>query len=186
MKAFPTLAITTLAIISTAANGQTKRIPITFTGGYETDRRDGGRPIILIAAALGVPSEVFRKAFSGVTPARGRAPEPEQVRRNKDALLSVLSPYGITNDRLDTVSDYYRYQPERGERWPATPAQAYAVVSKGKIVSIKITRPGSGYSSPPSVLIPGFENLTPVVTVSYSKQFEVNGAVRAISITQKR
>jgi len=83
------------------ATGAETRVPVTFTGGYDTDRRDGGRPVVLIAAALGVPTDTFRRAFSGVTPARNGPPEPGQVHRNKEALLSVLSPYGITNDRLD-------------------------------------------------------------------------------------
>ena len=70
-----------------------------------------GRPVVLVAAGLGVPTEVFRKAFSGVTPAgAGEEPDPAQVQRNKEALLKVLGPYGVTNDELDRVSNHYRYQ----------------------------------------------------------------------------
>ncbi len=91
--------------------------PLLFSGGYETD--PGGRPVVLIAGALGVSPEVFREAFSGVRPARGgETPKPEQVRKNKAALLRVLAKYGVTNERLDEVSDYYRYNPRRGERGP--------------------------------------------------------------------
>src|SRR5438128_6546776 len=78
------------------ARGEQEKVmeaPVKFEGGFETDRRDGGRPVVLIAAALGVSDDVFRKAFSGVTPAAGgREPEPEQVRKNKEALLRVLTP----------------------------------------------------------------------------------------------
>src|SRR4051794_9854824 len=34
-------------------------VPVTFSGGHETDRRDGGRPVALVAAGLGVPADVF-------------------------------------------------------------------------------------------------------------------------------
>jgi hypothetical protein len=70
---------------------------------------------VLIAAALGVKPEEFRQAFSGVTPAKGRGPTAEEARRNKDALMRVLGPLGVTNDRLDEASDYYRYRPQAGE-----------------------------------------------------------------------
>src|SRR5436190_8396245 len=89
------------------------KVPVTFSGGHDTDPQDRGRPVVLVAAALGVKPEVFREAFRGVTPARGGKPTPEQARSNKEALLKVLKPYGITNERLDEVSDYYRYRPER-------------------------------------------------------------------------
>src|SRR5437879_4504223 len=73
----------------------TRQVDVAFTGGHETDPRDGGRPVVLVAAALKVPADVFPKAFSGVTPAAGgRQPSREQVRRNKEALLRVLAPYG--------------------------------------------------------------------------------------------
>src|SRR5471032_680463 len=84
------------------------KVPVTFSGGYETVGQDRGRPVVLIAAALNVPPEVFRKAFSNVKPApAGQQPEPGQVNKNKEALLRSLAPYKITNDRLDTVSNYY-------------------------------------------------------------------------------
>jgi hypothetical protein len=42
--------------------------------------------------ALKAPTEVFREAFSHVTPASGgREPEPEQVRLNKSALMHALA-----------------------------------------------------------------------------------------------
>ncbi|HZK82980.1 MAG TPA: hypothetical protein VFC46_17990 [Humisphaera sp.] len=43
-------------------------VPVTLTGGFETDPRDHGRPVVLIAAALNVSSDIFRDAFSHVTP----------------------------------------------------------------------------------------------------------------------
>ena len=78
------------------------RVPVEFSGGHETDPRDGGRPVVLIAAALGVAPEVFRDAFSQVRPARGgREPEPAQVRQNKSVLMKALGKHGITNEKLD-------------------------------------------------------------------------------------
>jgi hypothetical protein len=161
-----------------------ERVAVTFTGGYKTDPRDGGRPVVLIAAALGVPSEVFRKAFRNVTPAAGgREPEPGQVRRNKEALLRALGPYGITNERLDTVSDYYRYNGRRGEMWRHTPATAYATVHKGAVTGFTITNPGSGYSSPPEVSLPGMARLKITAAISFNTDFNKNGSIKAITVS---
>ncbi|HEY1012511.1 MAG TPA: hypothetical protein VGE07_07365, partial [Herpetosiphonaceae bacterium] len=129
---------------------------VTISGGYETDPRDRGRPVALIAAALGVPEEVFREAFSHVTPAgAGSEPSEAQARQNKAALMSALAPYGVTNERLDEVSNYYRYNGSAGELWPHAPAAAEAIVADGKVTGIRITDPGAGYTSAPTVTIAG-------------------------------
>ena len=158
-------------------------IPIIFSGGHETDSVDRGRPVVLIAAALGVKPEVFREAFSHVRPApAGSHPDREQVMANKTALMNALEPYGVTNDRLDTVSNYYRYNRSRGELWPARSASAYAIVQDGVITSFKVTKGGSGYSSPPTVNVPGFEDVETRVQLSFGQEFESNGSVTAITI----
>ncbi len=160
-----------------------KRVPLTFSGGHETDQRDGGRPVVLIAAALGVPGEVFRETFTHVTPAAGgREPEPDQVRRNKQALMRGLSPYGITNDRLDTVSNFYRYNGSRGEMWRNTPAAGYAMVKDGVVTSITITEAGAGYSSQPSVSVDGMDGVTLKATLVYGTDFKTNGSVKEITV----
>src|SRR6185503_1032034 len=107
-----------------------KTLPITFTGGHDTDPRDRGRPVVLVAAGLGVKPEVFREAFSGVTPSKNGPPSGAQARQNKAALLKVLGPLGVTNERLDEVSDFYRYQPQRGDLWRHTPAKAFAILEE--------------------------------------------------------
>jgi hypothetical protein len=158
------------------------RVPVKFSGGHETDRRDRGRPVVLIAAALGVSSDVFREAFSHVRPApAGSRPAPEQVRQNKEALMDALGPHGVTNDRLDEVSNYYRYVRSRGEMWPTRPAQAYAEVKDGKIVKFVVTKGGAGYSSPPTATVPGFDATTKV-ELSFGKKLENNGSVKAIVV----
>src|SRR5882757_5216491 len=105
-----------------------KKAEVVFSGGHETDSRDHGRPVNLVAGALEVKPEVFREAFSGVTPAKNGKPSGEEARRNKTALMKVLQPYGVTNDRLDEVSNYYRYRPQAGEMWPVKEAKAVAIV----------------------------------------------------------
>ncbi|HET6323718.1 MAG TPA: hypothetical protein VFG04_03380 [Planctomycetaceae bacterium] len=156
------------------------RVPVKFSGGHETDRRDHGRPVVLIAAALGVPADVFRQAFSHVRPApAGSRPSREQVQQNKEALLNALGPYGVTNDRLDEVSDHYRYVRRRGQLWPTKPAAAYAEVKGGKIERFVVTNGGAGYSSAPSVSVPGFDVATKV-ELSFGKKVENNGSVSAI------
>jgi hypothetical protein len=136
---------------------------------------------VLIAAALNVPSEVFRKAFSGVTPARGgQEPDPEQVRRNKQALMSVLGPYGIGNDLLDRVTTYYRYNRSQGQMWRNMPATAYATVRDG-VVTFTVTNPGSGYSSPPKVSVAGMADLKASATLSFGVDFSKNGSIKEIT-----
>lgn len=170
----------TLACVSCEPAGTTARV--NFSGGHDTDPRDGGRPVVLIAAALGVSPEVFREAFSGVTPARDGKPSKELAQRNKEALMKVLEPHGVTNERLDTVSDYYRYQPQRGELWKTTPARAYAVLEQGKVKRIVVSTPGSGYSAPPRATIEGMEVVELKVTIEFSKDMRKNGSVTSIEV----
>src|SRR5580700_7405375 len=111
MKHFAVIALSTfLAVVLSgrATAGDEEKVQLTISAGHQTDQRDHGRPVILIAAALGVPADVFREAFTHVTPApRGTEPDPAQVRRNKAALMGALAPYGVTNELLDRVSTYY-------------------------------------------------------------------------------
>src|SRR6476646_5723851 len=124
-----TIALAVLAALFTVLHapgaGETKA-PVVFSGGHETDPKDRGRPVVLIAAALGVKTEVFRDAFSGVRPAKDGKPSKEEAERNKDVLRRALKPHGVTNGRLDEVFDYYRYKPGKGKLWKTTPAKAYA------------------------------------------------------------
>jgi hypothetical protein len=163
------------------------RVPVVFSGGHETDPRDGGRPVVLIAAALGVTPEVFREAFSHVRPApAGREPEPSQVRQNKAALLAALAKHGVTNEKLDTVSNYYRYVRSRNELWPTKPAVAHALVKNGMVIGYEVIRGGSGYSSPPTVTVPNVKGGAAKVELSFGKLLESNGAVSAITITRDK
>jgi hypothetical protein len=86
----------------------------------------------------------------------------------------------VTNERLDQVSDYYRYVASRNELWPTQPAVAYATVQGGKIVGYKIVSGGSGYSSTPVVSVAGFSN-NAQAELAYGKSLEKNGSVRSIS-----
>ncbi len=158
------------------------RAPVVFSGGHETDPRDGGRPVVLIAAALEVAPEVFRDAFSRVRPARGGEPEPAQVRQNKAVLLEALGKQGVTNERLDTVSDYYRYPPGRNSLWKNKPAVANALVKDGAVIGYEIVSGGAGYTSAPTVSVPKVKGAVAKVEISFSKQMESNGAVSSIVI----
>lgn len=156
------------------------KIPVTFTEGHEIGKNDYGRPVVLMAAALGVKPEEFRQAFSGVRPARGRGPTGEEQRRNKEALMRVLAPLGVTNERMDEVANYYRFRPQEGELWPTSDAEAYAVVKEGRIERILVTEAGSGYSSAPKATVKGFETTRLRVTLEFSKNFATNGGVAAV------
>lgn len=154
-----------------------------IVGGHETDPRDHGRPVGLIAAGLGVPTEVFREAFTHVTPERGGGqPDPEQVRRNKDALLASLDRYGITNDQLDRVSDYYRYNERRGEVWRQRAASVSPIYTKGVVTGFKVWNGGAGYSSTPRIEVPGRTDVVASVRLSFGRDLSKNGSIAAITL----
>ncbi|MGC4015004.1 MAG: hypothetical protein QM755_10900 [Luteolibacter sp.] len=156
------------------------RVPVVFSGGHGTESVDHGRPVVLIAAALGVKPEVFREAFSHVHPAGpGKGPTEEEARQNKKALMDALGKYGITNDRLDTVSNFYRYPPGPGGLWKTTPATANALVKEGKVIGFEITSGGAGYSTPPAITVPGMK-VEAAVSLSFRQELASNGSVKAI------
>ncbi|NOU96248.1 hypothetical protein GC093_23940 [Paenibacillus sp. LMG 31456] len=168
----------------TSGNNSEQATSVVISNGFNTDPQDKGRPVVLIAAALGVPTEVFREAFRGVTPAGLESqPSPELAQRNKAALLKVLAPYGITNERLDEVSNYYRYNGRKGETWKKTEAAATATIVDGVVTGVTITNPGSGYSSNPTVTVTGPNGvITGTATVIYAQDFKTNGSISAIAI----
>ena len=180
-------AALSLAVSAQAADpsGATK-IPVTFSGGHQTDPRDHGRPVVLVAAGLGVAPEVFRDAFSGVHPAGpgSGGPTREEAQKNKQALMSVLGKYGITNDRLDEVSNYYRYQPQSGRLWRNQPAEANAIVKDGAITGYEIVNPGAGYTTPPTIAVPGYPHAAVRVELRFGKQLEKNGSIGAIQVAR--
>ncbi len=162
------------------------KIPVAFSGGHDLAKNDYGRPCTLMAAALGVKPDEFRKAFSGVTPARGRGPTGAEARRNKEALMKVLAPLGVTNERMDEVANYYRFRPQNGELWPTKPAKAYAVVEDGKIKKVVVTEPGSGYCSPPKVTIKGVEKAHLEAKIKYDKNLKQNGGIASVEVVTEK
>jgi hypothetical protein len=183
--ALPCIALAQASDNPVSTDGASK-VDVTFSGGYETVGVDRGRPVILIASALNVPPEVFREAFSHVYPApAGQQPEEGQVRLNKQALMTALGPYGVTDDRLNEVSNYYRYNRSKGEMWRNSPAKAYATVVNGVVTGITITDPGSGYSSPPMVTVAGLLNANLTASLSFGTDFDKNGSIKEIKIDSK-
>jgi hypothetical protein len=163
--------------------GVVTKVPVVFSEGHDTDPVDRGRPVVLVAGALGVAPEVFRDAFSHVHPADpGVGPTGDEARQNKRALMSALGKYGITNDRLDTVSNRYRYVRSRDELWPVKAATAVALVKNGVVTGFEVSSGGYGYSSPPKVSVPGVKDFSCEVKLGFSKTFEKNGSVSGIEI----
>lgn len=173
-------------LTGTGNAAEEEKVPLVFSGGHEIGRGDYGRPVPLIAAGLGVKPEEFRAAFSRVTPAKGRGPSRDEAQKNKASLMKVLEPLGVTNERLDEVSDYYRFQPQKGELWKATPARGYAVVEKGKVQKIVITEAGSGYSSPPSVTITGMKKIRLGATLHFDQDLKKNGSVESVEVVESK
>jgi hypothetical protein len=164
------------------------RVPVVFSGGHETERVDHGRPVVLIAAALGVKPEVFREAFSHVHPAGpgSGGPTDAEARKNKAALMQALGPYGVTDERLNAVSNFYRYPPGRGNVWRNTPATANALVKDGVVIGYEITAGGAGYTTPPTVSVPNITGAMAKVEISFGKEMETNGAVSAITVVDEK
>lgn len=173
----------TALIAATDKPADPSRIPVSISGGYDTDPRDHGRPVVLVAAALGVPDEVFRETFTHVTPSRNGPPTGEQARKNKEALMRGLGKYGVTNDRLDEVSNYYRYRRDHGEMWKHVPAAAYATVKDGVITGVTLTNPGAGYSSMPTFTVPGPPEVQIKATLAYGKDLPTNGSIKDLLMT---
>jgi hypothetical protein len=164
-----------------SSSGSTDSVRVTITGGLETVAGDNGRPIVLVAGLLGVTPAVFRKAFSGVTPADpAQGPTVEEAQRNKAALLSVLAPYGITNEQLDAASNTYRYNESAGQSWPHTTATAVAIIADGVVTAVKVTSGGSGYTSSPAITLSN--GMTATATLSYAKTAATNGSITAITL----
>jgi hypothetical protein len=104
------------------------------------------------------------------------------VRANKNALMTVLGKHGITNDRLDEVSNFYRYRPGRDELWRHQSAVANALVKDGAVIAFEVVSSGSGYSSPPTVTVPGIKTGEVKVTLSYGRDLKKNGSVSTIAL----
>jgi hypothetical protein len=167
-----------------AAPAHAHTVTLQISGGHDTDPVDRERPVVLVAAGLGVPTEVFRAAFSGVHPAGpgSGGPTEQEAKANKAALMAVLAPYGITNERLDAVSNYYRYMAADGELWRHRTARATAVVRAGRVVSVRLLDGGAGYSSTPTVTVPGAASATVRATVSYGTDLATNGAITRLKV----
>jgi hypothetical protein len=189
-RSFSLLLSAALTILVTApeSEAQTTRVPVVFSEGHDTDPRDRGRPVVLVAGALGVEPQVFRDAFSGVHPAgpNSGGPTHEEARANKKVLMDALGKYGITNDRLDTVSNRYRYVRSRNEMWPVKPAVAVAIVKDGVVTGYEVTDGGYGYSSAPVVTVPGVKAAPAEAQLKFDKDFEKNGSVTAIKVEVAR
>ena len=178
------IAAGTLIMHHASASADDPKFPVEFSGGHDYDKkRDHGRPVVLIAAALGVEPDVFREAFSGVRPAKGGGgPSAEEAKKNKSSLMNVLKPHGVTNERLDEVSNFYRFRPQNNELWRVAAAKAHAVVEDGKLVKIVVDEPGYGYSSPPTATIRGMDGVVLKTSIRFAKDLKKNGAVDTIEI----
>lgn len=161
------------------------RVPVVISGGHETDSRDQGRPVVLVAGGLGVPPEIFRDAFSRVHPVvPGSYPDQGRAQQNKSVLLSALGKYGITNEKLDLVSDYYRYQPGIGQLWPTKSAVITAFVQNGMVTSFEISDGGSGYSSQPSISVPGVKCGQVKANFCFGQDLRKNGSISSLTFSR--
>lgn len=163
-----------------------RRAAVRFDGGHDTDGGDRGRPVVLVAAALDVPADAFRRTFSHVHPAGpgSGGPTDAEARQNKADLLAGLSPYGVTDERLNAVSDYYRYRRGRDQLWRHRAAVAYAVVrADGTVARFDVADAGAGYTTPPVATIDGLPDATVAVTLAFGTTLPANGSIRSLAVT---
>ena len=172
------------AEVTQIADGSMK-IRCQVIGGHDTNPVDRGRPVVLIAAALNVTTEIFREAFSRVQPApAGSFPSSNRVHQNKQVLLSALAKHGVSNERLDEVSDYYRYNPSGGGLWPTEDAVIYAIVKDNAVVRFEIEQQGAGYSSTPRLEVPSLATPSIKVQLSFGAQLEKNGSIESVELAE--
>ena len=88
---------------------------------------------------------------------------------------------GVTNDRLDEVSNYYRFRPQQGELWKTAEAKGHAVVEGGKVTKVVITEAGSD-CTPPQVTIQGLEKVTLSAKLHFVKDLKKNGGIEAVEV----
>jgi len=157
-------------------------VGVLFRGGLAAVQGEGGRPVRLIAAALGVADDVFRDAFCGVRPSFLGPPSGTRARANKRVLMEALAPYGVSNECLDEVSDYYRYRPQAGERWPHQPATATAVIEDGRVVGLTLQSGGHGYLTAPQVVIVGHEQVRVEVELGFGSDLLTNGQIVSLQL----
>jgi len=156
---------------------------VAIHDGHQIDPRDGGRPVVLIASALGVSEDVFRDTFSGVQPARGLSgPSNERVQENKRVLLDALGKHGVTNERLDEVSDYYRYRPGGIDLWRHRNAVVAVKIDAGQVVGFDVIDAGAGYTSVPKIFVPGHPNVTTDVKLAFGKDLATNGRIASVTV----
>ena len=96
--------------------------------------------------------------------------------------MDALGRYGVNNDRLDAVSNFYRYPPGRGGMWKHKEATANALVKDGAVIGFEILDGGAGYTVPPAVSVSGMKDVNARAELSFGKNMESNGAVRAITL----
>jgi len=73
----------------------------------------------------------------------------------------------------------------RGGIWRNEPAVANALVKAGHVIGYEVVGGGAGYTSPPTVQVPGIKDVAATVKLSFSQKFESNGSVSAIAISPK-
>ena len=162
------MLVLSISALAQADSGSAVSLPVTISGGHETDPIDHGRPVVLVAGGLGVTPEVFREAFS-------------RAQQNKTVLLGALAKYGITNQKLDAVSNAYRYKPGSGQLWPVKPAVIMAYVKNGAVISYEVIDGGAGYSSQPVLSVPGVRSGPVSVSLSFGQNLSSNGSITSVT-----
>ncbi len=176
------MLVLSISALAQADSGSAVSLPVTISGGHETDPIDHGRPVVLVAGGLGVTPEVFREAFSRVHPVEaGSYPNQERAQQNKTVLLGALAKYGITNQKLDAVSNAYRYKPGSGQLWPVKPAVIMAYVKNGAVISYEVIDGGAGYSSQPVLSVPGVRSGPVSVSLSFGQNLSSNGSITSVT-----
>ncbi|MDG1895512.1 MAG: hypothetical protein P8J37_11420 [Fuerstiella sp.] len=104
------------------------------------------------------------------------------ARANKKVLMDAIGRYGVSNERLDEVSDYYRYNRSAGEVWKHSPPTTTATVRDGRVTGFDITDPGNGYLVPTSVSVVGFSDIDVEAKIEFSDDFRTNGRIVSITV----
>jgi len=156
--------------------------PVTVSGGHEITVADRSRPVDLIGAIVGITGEQVRNAFDYPVPENaGNLNDEEAAAANRAALLAQLEEYGVTGDEFDIATNYYQYFIVGGV-WSYAHAQLKAIIEDNELVGFEIVYGGRGYTSEPSITVEGYGRIEVDITISYTDDFETNGAITAITL----
>jgi len=152
-------------------------VMVTVSGGHEIPDTDKGQPLELIGGLLGITGAQARDSFYYPFPKDGNLNDWNAL------FLEQLEYYGLRVDELDIA--LIRYLPTTEGVWNYTHADLRAIIENNVVVGFEIIDGGRGYTSQPTITVEGYDDVGVEMTISYTKDFETNGAITDIRLREE-